>query len=109
MEGTSQSSSALLFFDAATVHFTSAISIILVLYGLYAFEGRGVTAAVSQTVALLVRRHVPPHLPYISHHPVSFSAFRSPRPPCHTLHSHHIPLRHPFCSPSSLPVPVTSS
>lgn len=68
MEGISQSSSSLFFFDAVTVHFASAISIILVFYGLYAFEGRGVTAAVSQTIALLVRCRVPPHLSVLSHH-----------------------------------------
>ena len=62
-----QFSTALLFFDAATVHFASAISIILVLYGLYAFVGRGVTATVSQTIALQVRCHVSPCLLVISH------------------------------------------
>lgn len=109
MGGISQSSSALFFFDAVTVHFASAISIILVVYGLYAFEGRGVTPAGSQTIALLVRRRVSPHLPVISHHRSSFLAFCSPGPPCHTLHSHHISLHHSSCSLSSSPVPVTSS
>ncbi|KAF8501014.1 hypothetical protein F5888DRAFT_1324947 [Russula emetica] len=45
-------SSALFYFDAFTVHFASAISTILVLYGLYAFSGRGVTVAVSQSIVL---------------------------------------------------------
>ena len=66
-EGISQFSTALISFDAATVHFASAISIILVLYGLYAFVGRGVTAAVCQGIALQVRCHVSPGLPVISH------------------------------------------
>ncbi|KAH9980293.1 hypothetical protein BGW80DRAFT_1556876 [Lactifluus volemus] len=50
-------SSALLFFDAATAHVAAATSTALVLYGLYAFSGRPVTALVSQSIALLVRRH----------------------------------------------------
>jgi hypothetical protein len=49
------------------VHFASAISIILVFYGLYAFVGRGVTAAVCQGIALQVRCHVSPGLLVISH------------------------------------------
>jgi hypothetical protein len=50
----SQFSSALFYFDAFTVHFASAISTILVLYGLYAFAGRGVTVTVSQSIVLQV-------------------------------------------------------
>jgi hypothetical protein len=62
-----QFSSALFFFDAVNVHFASATSTILVLYGLYAFAGRGVTVAVSQSIALQVRRHVLPRFLVISH------------------------------------------
>ncbi|KAI9512395.1 hypothetical protein F5148DRAFT_898836 [Russula earlei] len=46
------SSSALFFFDPVTVHFASATSTAVVLYSFYAFSGLGVTAAVSQSVAL---------------------------------------------------------
>jgi hypothetical protein len=60
-------STALLYFDAATVHFASAISIILVFYSLYAFVGRNFTAGVSQIIALQVRCTVPPGLLVISH------------------------------------------
>ena len=104
-----QFSSALLFFDAATVHFASAASTILVLYGLYAFAGRGVTVAVSQSIALLVRRNVPLLISwlFLTTSLVSFLAFCSPRPPCHILRN-HISLRHLSCSLSSLPVPVMS-
>lgn len=49
------------------MHFASAISIILVVYGLYAFVGRGVTAAVCQGIALQVRCHVSAGLLVISH------------------------------------------
>ncbi|KAI0304440.1 hypothetical protein B0F90DRAFT_1815769 [Multifurca ochricompacta] len=44
--------SALFFFDAATVHFAAATSTALVLFGLYAFTGRPITAPVSQSIAL---------------------------------------------------------
>lgn len=105
-----QFSSALFFFDAVTVHFASAASTILVLYGLYAFAGRGVTVAVSQSIALLVRRHVPLLISwlFLITALVSFLAFCLPKPPCHILQI-HISLRHLSCLLSSLPVPVTSS
>ncbi|KAH9969575.1 hypothetical protein BC827DRAFT_1262811 [Russula dissimulans] len=44
--------SALFFFDASTVHFASATSTALVLYGLHAFSGRSLTVTVSQGFAL---------------------------------------------------------
>jgi hypothetical protein len=50
------------------VHFASAISTIIVLYGLYAFAGRGVTVAVSQSIVLQVRHRFPPRFLVISHH-----------------------------------------
>jgi hypothetical protein len=63
-----QFSSALFFFDAATVHVASATSTVLVLCGFYALVGRGITVAVSQSIALQVRRR--PFLVslIISHH-----------------------------------------
>jgi hypothetical protein len=64
----SQFSSALFYFDVFTVHFASAISNILVLYGLYAFSGRGVTVMVSQSIVLQVRHRFPPLFYVISHH-----------------------------------------
>lgn len=64
----SQFSSALFYFDVFTVHFASAVSNILVLYGLYAFSGRGVTVAVSQSIVLQVRHRFPPLFLVISHH-----------------------------------------
>ena len=64
----SQFSSALFYFDAFTVHFASAISTILVLYGLYAFAGRGITVAVSQSIVLQVRHRFSASFPVISHH-----------------------------------------
>ncbi len=67
MGGVPQFSSALFLFEAATVHFASAISTVLVLYGLYAFAGRGVTVAVSHSIALQVRRHFSHVLLMISH------------------------------------------
>ena len=67
MTHVSQFSSALFFFDAATVHFASATSMALVLYGLYAFSGRGVTAAVSQGFALQVDCFISLRFPSISH------------------------------------------
>ena len=104
----SQFSSALFYFDVFTVHFASAISNILVLYGLYAFSGRGVTVAASQSIVLQVRYRFPPLFLVVSHHHISFLAFCLPRPPCHILHN-HISLLHSSCLPSSLPAPVTSS
>jgi len=68
MEGISQSSSALVYFDAITVHFASAITTTLVLYGLYAFAGRGVTVAVSQNIVLQVRHRFPSISLVITHH-----------------------------------------
>jgi hypothetical protein len=50
------------------VHFASAISTIVVLYGLYAFSGRGITVAVSQSIVLQVRHRFPPLFLVISHH-----------------------------------------
>jgi hypothetical protein len=50
------------------VHFASAISTIVVLYGLYAFAGRGVTVTVSQSVVLQVRHRFPPLFLVIYHH-----------------------------------------
>ncbi len=64
----SQFSSAQFYFDAFTVHFASAFSTTLVLYGLYAFAGRGVTVPVSQSIVLQVRHCFPPLFPAISHH-----------------------------------------
>jgi hypothetical protein len=60
-----QFSSALFFFDAATVHFASATSTVLVLCGFYALVGRGITIAVSQSIALQVRRR--PSLRFLDH------------------------------------------
>lgn len=107
-ECTSQFSSALFYFDTFTVHFASAISTTLVLYGLYAFAGRGVTVTVSQSIVLQVRHRFPQLSLGFSHHTISYLAFCLPRPLCHDLHS-HISLLHSSCSPSSLPAPVTSS
>jgi len=64
----SQFSSALFYLDAFAVHFASAISTTLVLYGLYAFSGRGITVAVSQSIVLQVRPRFPPLSPVSSHH-----------------------------------------
>jgi hypothetical protein len=64
----SQFSSAQFYFDAFTVHFASAFSTTLVLYGLYAFAGRGVTVTVSQSIVLQVRHRFPPLFLVISHH-----------------------------------------
>jgi hypothetical protein len=64
----SQFSSALSDFDAFTLHFANAISIVLVLYGLYGFVGRGVTVAISQSIVLQVRLHFPPHFLIYHHH-----------------------------------------
>jgi hypothetical protein len=50
------------------VHFASAISTVLVLYGLYAFTGRGVTVTVSQSIVLQVCHRFPPLFLVISHH-----------------------------------------
>jgi hypothetical protein len=58
----SQFSSALFFFDAATVHFASATSTVLVLCGFFVLVGRGITVAVSQSIALQVRRRRRPSL-----------------------------------------------
>jgi hypothetical protein len=82
-----QFSSALFFFDAATVHFACATSTTLVLYGSYALFGRGVTVTVSQNIALQVRRHAPTLFRWLVliTTAVSFSAFYSPKPRCRTL------------------------
>jgi hypothetical protein len=106
----SQFSSALNFFDPPTVQITSATSTVLVVYGLYAFSGRGITAALSQNIALQVRPS--PVLPLVpgGGSPLwfSFLAFCSPRSHYHNLPS-HISLPHSSSSPSPSPVPVMSS
>ena len=61
-------SSAQFYFDTFTVHFASAFSTTLVLYGLYAFAGRGVTVPVSQSITLQVCHRFPPLFLIISHH-----------------------------------------
>lgn len=63
----SQFSSALFYFDAFTVHFASALSTIFVLYGFYAFAGRGVTVVVSQGIVLQVGPRFPPLFLVVSH------------------------------------------
>jgi hypothetical protein len=62
-----QFSSAQFYFDAFTVHFASAFSTTLVLYGLYAFSGRGVTVTVSQSIVLQVRLRYLPGQPLFWH------------------------------------------
>ena len=64
----SQFSATLSYFDMFTVHFASASSTILVLYGLYAFAGRGATMAASQNIVLQVRPRFSPLFLVISHH-----------------------------------------
>ena len=63
----SQFSSAQFYFDAFTVHFASAISTVVVFYGLYAFAGRGPTVGVSQSIVLQVRHRFPPRFLVVSH------------------------------------------
>jgi hypothetical protein len=67
-EYVSQFTATLSYSDPFTVHFASAASSILVLYGLYAFAGRGVTVTVSQSIVLQVCPRFSPLFLVISHH-----------------------------------------
>lgn len=51
---TPQFSSALFFFDAATVHLAVAASTVFVLYGFYAFAGQHIGTLVLQSIVLQV-------------------------------------------------------